>query len=76
MSLTSAEYVAAGGSVCPFCGSGDHDYGSWDIQASIAGQDVTCQSCESQWYAEYKLTGYTVIHDATAGEVVANADRK
>lgn len=66
MTLSDADYVHSGGSVCPACGSED-------IQGvSIVGGDdavvkgaIICKSCESMWTDIYKLTGYERLMSST-----------
>lgn len=56
--LTDAEYVAAGGGACPFCGSSNITGGFVNIEGREASQPVDCQDCEAEWVDIYNLTGY------------------
>ena len=51
-------YVAAGGTICPFCGSSNIEGGSFEINAGYAAQDVVCLKCEREWQDSYILAGF------------------
>ena len=51
-------YVAAGGTICPFCGSSNIEGGSFEINAGYAAQDVVCLACEREWQDSYILAGF------------------
>lgn len=57
------EYVEQCGLYCPFCGSSDIVGGSFDIEATSATQEVSCNACHAEWTDDYKLVGYTVRSD-------------
>jgi len=56
--LTSEEYVAKGGNVCPFCGDTDIEGGPVIIDQGKAFQKVGCNGCEKDWTDTYTLTGW------------------
>lgn len=55
----TADYIASGGTKCPFCGSYDITGGSVEIDAGIAWQEVSCSGCEKTWRDDYSLVGFT-----------------
>ncbi len=57
---TSEEYVEAGGSECPACGSGHMKLGEIvpPEHDSIVWQSITCTGCGAKWDEIYKLAGY------------------
>lgn len=57
-----AAYLDSGGTICPHCSSTEISGGAIDVDASIAWQNVTCQSCGAHWTDEYKLTGIGHLH--------------
>ena len=62
------QYVASGGTNCPFCGSDGEiiDGSSWNSDAGIVWQAVTCV-CGRTWHDIYDLAG---IGDPESGEIV------
>lgn len=54
-----ARYVAAGGSLCPHCGSRDVVGGCIEVDGATAFQAIQCQACESDWVDLYTLKGFT-----------------
>ena len=56
--MTSDQYVATGGTKCPFCGSEDIEGTSIDVDAGIASQEMSCNECDEGWTDEYTLTGF------------------
>ena len=61
LELTSDEYKAKGGIVCPVCQSGDIEGSSVEIDAGGAWQNITCNECGSEWTDFYQLTGYSEL---------------
>lgn len=61
--LTSEEYVAKGGTHCPFCGSDFISGMGVDIHAGSATQEITCLDCGANWTDVYKLTHFEVIKE-------------
>lgn len=59
--LTSKEYVAAGGTVCPYCRSENITGSSIEVDAGGASQEIYCSDCTHCWYDTYTLTGYEAI---------------
>jgi hypothetical protein len=59
---TNAEYVAHGGTQCPFCGSHDITGDEVNIDAGSAWQDVFCNDCAAEWQDTYTLTGYATTN--------------
>lgn len=52
-------YVAAGGSVCPCCGSTALSSGPLrQIEACEVARLVACGTCQAQWLAVFELRGY------------------
>ncbi len=61
MTTTSEEYAKTGGGMCPFCGNGNLDGYSVEIETGKAWQRVDCNDCEKSWTDIYKLTSYEEI---------------
>lgn len=51
-------YVASGGSVCPFCGKDDIEWGDEDYEMDSLFKKAHCHSCKSQWQEQYNLCSY------------------
>jgi hypothetical protein len=60
--MTSAEYLEQGGTVCPFCKSHDIEGQEVNIDAGTAWQDVSCNQCGEEWQDTYTLTGYATTN--------------
>lgn len=58
MALTEEEYVAKAGNECPFCGSGEIEGQSVEVDAGSASQKVGCNSCGREWLDVYTLVGF------------------
>lgn len=58
MPMTSEEYVACGGQVCPFCGDHNIEGGSVDFDCREVWQTVKCYACEKEWLDIYTLTHF------------------
>jgi len=58
MFLNNEQYIAEGGTRCPFCGSLDIEGQEVNIDAGQAWQDVYCNHCRKEWQDTYTLTGY------------------
>ena len=56
--ITTEEYVAKKGLVCPHCGSTDIEGGHVVIDEGKAYQKVGCNECDKDWTDTYVLTGY------------------
>lgn len=57
--MTDAEYVAAGGQKCPFCGS-DAIEGGLDLkEGRHLYIQANCVTCGEFWTDAYTLTGYS-----------------
>lgn len=56
--LTSDEYAAKGGHVCPYCEGDQLEGGSLDFEDSAVYQRVSCLDCEKDWVDSYLLVGY------------------
>ncbi len=56
--LTSDQYAALEGAVCPFCQAEDLSGDSIEIIGGEAVQDITCHDCHRSWTDMYKLYGY------------------
>lgn len=56
--ISSEEYVASGGSVCPACGSGAISAEWPEMDGSAIWADVSCSDCDAVWTDYYKLAGY------------------
>ena len=56
-----ARYLECGGTHCPFCGDDGTNLegGSFQCDAGIAWQDMTCNACGSSWTDRYTLTHVT-----------------
>lgn len=51
----AAEYLANGGTACPYCKSFNIEADRFDHD--IEGQVVRCNDCDKQWQDNYTLTG-------------------
>jgi len=60
--LTSKEYAAKGGVLCPSCHSKDIE-GDCEVSTDIgvAWQNMSCIDCNAEWRDEYSLTGYSTF---------------
>lgn len=56
--LTSEEYVAKKGAVCPVCGTDDITGGDIDFAEGSIEQQIRCDRCGAEWQDDYDLTGY------------------
>lgn len=56
--MTNEQYLAQGGTRCPFCGSLQIEGQEVNIDAGNAWQDMTCNDCHAEWQDTYTLTGY------------------
>lgn len=57
--MTDTEYVALGGTRCPYCRSGEISApGGCEVDAGIASQLMVCHNCDGEWTDQYRLTGY------------------
>jgi hypothetical protein len=55
-------YVAAGGSVCPYCGSTDLTHGPLRLEVGLAViQPTACLTCQARWQAVFELAGYEPV---------------
>jgi len=59
--ITEEEYVAENGAVCPWCLSGDLDWGPLEAEAQGAIQYVDCNACEKRWLDRHELKGFMEI---------------
>mgnify|MGYP006951086707 CR=1 FL=1 len=57
--LTDAEYVAAEGQKCPFCGSIHIEGGLDRREGRYLYVQAECADCGALWTDTYTLTGYT-----------------
>ena len=58
--LTSEEYVARKGIVCPVCQSDDVEITECaQFDGDVCSQQCECEYCCSRWTDLYTLTGYT-----------------
>lgn len=58
--MTSEEYVAKKGLVCPACGANAvRADGALHVDGDSAHQAIYCVKCEASWFDNYKLTGYS-----------------
>jgi transposase-like protein len=56
--MSQAAYVAAGGNLCPYCGSTDISGGSFTVDGPTAHQEVSCSECDEEWTDTYTLAGF------------------
>ena len=58
--LSPEGYAAAGGSICPVCGSDAIELDmDWEgCNSTSLAQQADCQDCAARWYPVYELTGY------------------
>lgn len=61
--MTNEEYVACGGSKCPYCGSEDITGESFEAQGEECSQEISCNECGKSWVDIYKLSGFLAIDD-------------
>jgi len=53
------EYISAGGTNCPYCGSTDIDGNGVDFDDNEeATEEVECNQCKKRWIDTYELTGF------------------
>lgn len=58
--MTNTEYVRAGGTLCPACGSCDIScVREMEMDEGAAQQKVKCDDCNSTWLDHYDLIGFT-----------------
>lgn len=56
LSLEAKEkYVQLEGQHCPYCDSGDLEYGSVDFSTPYCNQKVICEDCGKDWWDVYKF---------------------
>ena len=58
MPETPDQYIAHGGTHCPYCGSEEIVGGSIEIDAETAMQSITCMVCGKEWDDIYTLSTY------------------
>ena len=58
-----SEYVANGGLACPVCGDRGITGGEWNAAAAAAWQEVSCETCGSEWNDCYRLVGIDNLED-------------
>jgi hypothetical protein len=51
-----AQYLADGGSKCPFCGSDEIEGGHMEVDGTTTWQEVTCLKCDESWQDIYQLS--------------------
>jgi len=56
--MTDAEYVAEGGSLCPYCRSNQIIAGDSDSDGTAYEMEIHCNACDKDWFDHYKLMGY------------------
>jgi hypothetical protein len=49
------EYLASGGSGCPYCRASEISAGSVTIDQGGAEQKITCEKCGKTWFDVYRL---------------------
>ena len=54
------EYVKNDGENCPWCGTNNLEAGAPNVSLTLIHLPVHCLDCNTQWYDEYRLTGYLV----------------
>ena len=50
-----ADYLAAGGSHCPYCKSDEIEGRSSDFEGGTVSQEITCLVCNMSWHDIYTL---------------------
>ncbi len=66
------QFVIAAAAQCPNCGSQDLSFGSIDIDGQSAYQQASCQDCNGQFFAIYRLVGFGLqVDDQTEIHTVA-----
>lgn len=59
MAMRDADYIRAGGSVCPSCES-NHIAPAYPVAGlGVVCQVVVCLDCKAEWEETYLLTRYT-----------------
>lgn len=56
--MTNDEYLAAGGTRCPYCRSNDISAGELSAEGREASQEVGCSRCGAVWFDVFALTGW------------------
>ena len=57
--MTPEEYARKGGGQCPNCGESDIEGDSISVENAGAYQPMWCLSCDTEWYDDHRLVGYT-----------------
>jgi len=67
--LSPEGYAAAGGRVCPFCGTTGRflTRGPLHAHRGAVVQRIACLACLARWRAVYELTGYEAEEEPGAG---------
>ena len=69
MPMSSEEYVAKDGAVCPVCRCGGNlEAGRISGDATIAYSDVSCGDCGATWTDHWLLKGYGELEEAHRAE--------
>jgi transposase-like protein len=66
--ITSEQYVAKQGAVCPCCGSSSIRGESIEVDGDGASQSISCDDCEATWIDTYQLIGYIELEVPTPPE--------
>lgn len=56
---SQAMYLDDSGTRCPFCGSDAVYAGNTHLRKGGLDQEINCGECQTTWYDQYTLTGYT-----------------
>lgn len=62
--MAEKDYVADGGSCCPFCQSSNINSGAFDSgDRGSVFQNMDCADCKAKWTDDYDLVGYSKVED-------------
>lgn len=63
--VTQEKHVLNNAVSCPVCGSDDIQGDSYDFDSkdAILRQEMSCLTCDSEWYDVYRLSGYELTRN-------------
>jgi Zn finger protein HypA/HybF involved in hydrogenase expression len=73
MTLTTAEYLARKGCVCPACESENFEVDVIEVDGDTASSYVKCKACGASWSDIFTLTGYADLCDGN-GKPIESGD--
>lgn len=61
MILTSDEYIAEEGGICPVCRNKELTYSDLKLSNSMIWRVVKCNNCRSKWEDVFSFSGYAYL---------------